>query len=200
MFKGRTCASFCIRHTFLTYNTDMSQKRKCIIYAIVGFFVVNVLGSLFHFVYEWTGNARWAAFFFAVNESVWEHLKLIVLPMSLFALLAAIPMRGVPNRPAALGWGMTAACLFVVIGFYTYTAIVGRSVIAVDISLFTLSIALGFWVQYLVMTHFAHAWFVWTGRILAVAWWIMFALFTFFPPQCALFRDPISGGYGIVQG
>lgn len=191
---------FCIRHSFLAYNTDMSQKRKCMIYAIVGFFVVNVLGSLFHFVYEWTGNAKWAAFFFAVNESVWEHLKLILLPMTLFALIAAIPMRGEPNRLAALGWGMTAACAFVVVGFYAYTAIVGKSIIAVDISLFTLSIALGYWVQYLVMTRFVHAWVVWIGRILAIVWWIMFALFTFFPPQCTLFRDPISGGYGIVQG
>lgn len=48
-------------------------------------------GSLLHFLYDWTGQKRWAAIAGAVNESYWEHIKIAVWPVvllqvTLFAL------------------------------------------------------------------------------------------------------------------
>ena len=39
-----------------------------------------LLGNLLHFVYDWTGQASWAAYISAVNESTWEHMKLLAVP------------------------------------------------------------------------------------------------------------------------
>ena len=38
-----------------------------------------ILGTLLHFIYEWSGNNAIIASFSAVNESVWEHLKISFL-------------------------------------------------------------------------------------------------------------------------
>ena len=49
------------------------------------------VGSVLHFVYDWSGHHRVAAVFGAVNESYWEHTKIAIWPVAalqvaLFAL------------------------------------------------------------------------------------------------------------------
>ena len=56
----------------------------CIIYflhAIIGTIVISGAGSMMHFVYEWTDCHALAAVFCAVNESVYEHVKIMLFPM-----------------------------------------------------------------------------------------------------------------------
>ena len=47
---------------------------------LVSFVIASALGVLFHFMYEWTGENAIAGLFFPINESTWEHLKLIFFP------------------------------------------------------------------------------------------------------------------------
>ena len=46
-----------------------------------------LLGSLLHFVYGWSGGSVLAAGFSAVNESTWEHMKLLFFPVFLLTLV-----------------------------------------------------------------------------------------------------------------
>lgn len=48
----------------------------------IGF--VLVLGTLSHFFFDWSGENRLVGIFAAVNESTWEHLKLLFFPALLF--------------------------------------------------------------------------------------------------------------------
>lgn len=59
-------------------------KRFCIIGAVV----TIVLGILSHFVYDWTGQNFCVGLFFPINESTWEHMKLVYFPMLLVTLTA----------------------------------------------------------------------------------------------------------------
>ena len=34
-------------------------------------------------LYDWTGQARWAAYLAATNESTWEHMKLLAVPVGM---------------------------------------------------------------------------------------------------------------------
>ncbi len=43
---------------------------------IIGFFVIFFLCFPFHFLYDWLPNSLFSIFF-PVNESIWEHMKLI---------------------------------------------------------------------------------------------------------------------------
>lgn len=56
-------------------------------YVVIGFFVVGILGTLFHFVYDWSGQLWLVGLFAPVNESTWEHMKLLFVPMLIYIML-----------------------------------------------------------------------------------------------------------------
>ena len=58
-------------------------KRAYIIAAILA----GAVGTLLHFLYKWTGGSYIVGLFSAVNESVWEHLKLLFIPVFLSTVI-----------------------------------------------------------------------------------------------------------------
>ena len=55
------------------------------------FIFISVLGVLLHFTYEWSGDNAVVGLFSAVNESTWEHLKLLFFPFLLRVIEAYRP-------------------------------------------------------------------------------------------------------------
>ncbi len=62
------------------------MKRNIDLWQLVGFAFVSLIGTLLHFLYDLTGY-KLTALFSAVNESTWEHMKLIFFPMLAFAVI-----------------------------------------------------------------------------------------------------------------
>ena len=56
-------------------------------YNILAFIFIGLLGSLGHFFYEWSGNNKIIGYFFATNESTWEHLKLLFFPTVIYSVI-----------------------------------------------------------------------------------------------------------------
>ena len=52
---------------------------------IIGVFVIMVLSVLCHFLYEWNNNFIFSILF-PVNESIFEHMKLIATPVFLYGI------------------------------------------------------------------------------------------------------------------
>ena len=65
---------------FIECHYKKSYKR----YIVTGFLFVGILGTLFHFVYDWCRLARLIGLFVPVNESTWEHMKLLFIPMLIY--------------------------------------------------------------------------------------------------------------------
>ena len=61
------------------------MKRTVWVWELLGFALTALGGTLLHFLYDWTNEAAWAAPFCAVNESTWEHMKLLFWPAFIFA-------------------------------------------------------------------------------------------------------------------
>ena len=61
----------------------MKELKK---YSWIAAAVTSVMGTLFHFVYEFSGNNTFVGMFAAVNESTWEHLKLLLTPAFLVGI------------------------------------------------------------------------------------------------------------------
>ena len=59
---------------------------------------VAILGSLNHFLYDWTGGSSFAALFCPINESPWEHLKLLFFPFLFVTLGTAALYRFLDRR------------------------------------------------------------------------------------------------------
>lgn len=47
---------------------------------IIGTFFIIILGTINHFLYDWFNHNKIIGYFTAVNESTWEHLKLVIAP------------------------------------------------------------------------------------------------------------------------
>ena len=63
------------------------------LYFIGGLLFTAVLGILSHFFYDWSGRTPLAALISPVNESIWEHMKLLFFPALLWSLFTPRSLR-----------------------------------------------------------------------------------------------------------
>lgn len=173
------------------------MKRTILVYELVGIVFIIILGSLLHFTFELSDHQAVVGIFSSVNESVWEHLKLAFWPALFFAIIEYRPLKSIGNFLFAKGVGIYLMPTIIAVLFYSYTAIIGESVFAMDILIFIIAVIIGQLVSYklLVSKTFPKIW----GRIFLIALILLaalFVIFTFYPPHLPIFQDPITGGYG----
>ncbi|MEG2383587.1 MAG: DUF6512 family protein [Oscillospiraceae bacterium] len=165
----------------------------------IGAVFTLLLGSLLHFSYGWSGGNVIVGAFSATNESTWEHLKLLAVPMLLFAVLeyALYGHRQenfVPVKVLAILLGMGT----IVSSFYTYVGIVGQHFLWADIG----TLLLGIFVSYRFSAHFLATDSFSSARAVRLGWLGLLALvlclvvFTASPPHIGLFLDPVTHRYG----
>lgn len=167
-------------------------------YSIIGFVFVSVLGTLSHFVYEWSCNNTIIGMFCPVNESSWEHLKLLFFPYFIWSIIEWILLKKKKGLLLSKFFGVTTGLLAILIFFYTYTGILGISIDFLNIFSFFIGVFAAFAVDYTLINSekFIKSKNA-TAIILFIAAALMFFIFTFAPPFIPLFRDPISFTYGI---
>lgn len=118
-------------------------------YIWIGFFFVLITGTISHFIYDWTGKNALAGFFFPVNESVREHMKLIFFPMLAFSLLTLPKTKEFyPCIFSALAAGTLIGTFLIPIVFYTYTGILGNHFLVMDLMTFVFCAAAAFYTVY----------------------------------------------------
>ena len=86
------------------------SDRKWRTWEVLGLIFVLAAGNLLHFVYEWCGESPIAGVLASVNESTWEHMKLLTTPWVLWSIVefAALRRTGLPvltARAAGRGAG-----------------------------------------------------------------------------------------------
>lgn len=159
---------------------------------ICGILFTSVLGSLLHFVCEWTGENPLAALFSPVNESVFEHCKLLFFPALLYTLFEIrILSRRSRNFLTARLAGILLGLLFLLASYYTYIGITGMESLAIDILIFILSAVLSFALSRffeLRCPKLSLPLPVSMGLYLVLL--LLFLLFTFRPPGLPLFWPP----------
>lgn len=166
----------------------MNTVRK---YLITGFLFTAVLGTLAHFFYNWSGSNTLVSLFAPVNESTWEHMKLLFFPVFLWSFF--IPGQLSQNNPGlrpALLLGGIIGTLLIPILFYTYSGILGYTVTWIDIAIFFICTA----VSFICTFRLADSEPVQKKRtvimIMTILFIAAFFLFTFLPPDIGLFKAP----------
>ena len=176
------------------------KENKLLKIQIIVILFCLILGTLLHFTYEWSGENLFVGSFSAVNESVWEHLKLAFYPMLIAAIIEYFFVKNIANNYVeAKTIGIFTAISFIVVAFFTYSGIIGTSIIAIDILLFIISIILGEYVAYKLMKRNDESTVATTSlSIIILAFLLLcFVIFTYLPPEVNLFRDVTTGVYGI---
>ncbi len=174
------------------------MKQKIYLWQLIGFAVTALGGTLLHFLYEWTGKAAWIAPFSGVNESTWEHMKLLFWPMLLFAVLQSFFFREREDFWCVKLRGILLGLVLIPVLFYTYNGAIGKSPDFINIAIFFLSAA----AAYLQETRlFLAEKLSCRARKLSLAILallaLLFVIFTFRTPELNLFKDPLTGSYGI---
>ena len=162
-------------------------KRFCIIGAIS----TIIAGIISHFVYEWSGNNFLVGLFFPVNESIWEHMKLLFFPMFSYALIAGKQMEEeYPCIYNAMFLGILVGLVLIPTMFYTYTGILGFSVDWVNIALYVISVLAAYYAVYRV----AKKCTIGDSKILRYAMYALllaFMIFSAYPPKLGIFVSPV---------
>ena len=174
----------------------MSKKNHILILEVISTIFVMILGTLLHFTFEWSNNNVFVGIFSPINESIWEHLKLIFFPMVIATIIVYLyEGKKVSNYLCAKTLGILNAIFFTIIFFYTYTGIIGTNFAFVDISIFFIAIMLGQYTSYKKMESKSYCNNS-KAIIIFLLLFLCFLIFTFFPPHIGLFRDPLTGMYG----
>lgn len=162
-------------------------------YTFIGVIFVLIAGTLAHFLYDWTGKNPVVGFFTPVNESIWEHIKLLFFPMLLYSLILILNFRrNYPCIVSALCLGILAGSLLIPILYYAYTSIVGSDVFVLDIGIFILSTIIAFRLSYKLSLSCRLKHYTLLLCILTVLVFACFIIFTYHPPRIALFADPAA--------
>ena len=174
------------------------MKRSYGLWAIMGFAVTSLLGTLLHFLYDFFENAAIAAPFSSVNESTWEHMKLLFWPLFLFAAVQSFFMRERTDFWCVKARGTLLGIALIPVIFYTYNGVIGKSPDFINISIFFVAAALAFIYEY---RRFSRGDVRCKRQKLPLALLCLigaaFVIFTFKAPHLNVFRDPLTGNYGV---
>ena len=172
--------------------------KKIPVFQMGGFLFTAVAGTLLHFLFDLTGGNGVVALFSAVNESIWEHMKLIFYPMAVFAFAEYFAW----GREVESFWcvkliGILLSLVLIPLVYYTYTGILGVNADWFNITIFFLAAGIGYFVETRVFQK---------GVVCPLPDWAAigilcliaaaFTVFTFLPPEIPFFQDPQTGTYG----
>lgn len=171
--------------------------KKLLKFYIFSIIFTLVLGTILHFTYTWSNNNPFIGSFSAVNESTWEHLKLVFFPMLITVIIGYFYLENNSQKYlCAKPISIVAAMFFITVFFYTYTGIIGTNYSFFNIGSFIFAVILAEYITYLLMKsnytcnkNFAVA--------LLLILLFFFIFFTYFPPKINYFKDPINNTYGI---
>lgn len=167
----------------------MQNKLKK--HLFVGFLFTSVVGTLFHFLYEWTNQNFLIGLIAPINESVWEHIKLLYFPMLLYAIYVVPKLT---EKFPCISYGLTASILLgillIPVLYYTYTGILGTHYAVVDIGIYYLSVAIAYYTAYrFTLSCHGQKYYPYYKWLLFLST-ISFFLFTIMPPALPLFMAP----------
>ena len=175
----------------------MNQRLRN--WQLAGFLFTAIFGTALHFLFDWTGGNVIAALFSAVNESIWEHMKLIFFPILVFSLIEYRQIGAKYTGYCSVKLlGMILALLLIPVLYYSYTGILGINVDWFNITIFFIVAAFVYWLEYrLLIIGLPCSVPNWLIVSILIAIVLIFFIFTFSTPKIPLFQDPVTGSYGI---
>ena len=174
------------------------MKRSISLSQLIGFALTSVLGTVLHFLYDWLDESSWVAPFSSINESTWEHMKLLFWPMFIYTIVQSFFFRDRKDFWCIKLRGILLGIILIPTLFYIYNGAIGKSPDWLNISIFFISAA----IAYIYETRLFNSdkficksqkWAIATLCVIGV----LFVVFTFITPEINIFKDPLTATYGI---
>ena len=195
---------FCKKRNILIHITNIGvyvMKKVIPFWQMTGFIFTAIIGTILHFLFDWTGGNVGVALFSAVNESIWEHLKLLFYPMVAVAIIEYFFWgKGISSFWYIKLIGILIGLIMIPVIYYTYTGILGINADWFNITIFFLSAAVVFWFETKLFQR-EYSCGIGPGLAIAIIFLlaVTFTVFTFIPPHIPFFQDPMTGTYGFQK-
>ena len=173
----------------------MNLKKSRIISTIVIF----LLCFLFHFIYEWIPSSI-TAIFFPVNESIWEHMKLLFSAVIFYGIIDYIILQKFKIKynnffTSLFVSALTIIPIYLIMFLPVYYKIGENMIITIGIMLIAIIISQVISYKILNSKDFDNLNIV--SLILIIISYIIFAYLTYNPIKNELFFDTQEEKYGI---
>lgn len=178
----------------------MRLKREEI-WIVTGVPVLFLIGAIFHYLYKLCGESVIVGALAPVNESVWEHNKMIVLPIILWWSIYYIVFhksRQIPKKKwfTAAMVSLISGLLLIPMIFYFYTGAFHIELTVIDILILFVALVVGHLLGLHIYRH-ADGVPMWVCMVVFIGVMGIFIVCTFLTPHIAMFWDTAHGGYGI---
>ena len=163
----------------------------------LGVIIISAIGTIAHFLYDWTHQNHIIGLFAAVNESTWEHIKIALTPTFLWSLYDGYLYGNNPNYYFAKLVSLLILVFFIPLVFYSYKKITKKPLLPLDILTFYTAIILSQLSFYAIINscplpHF----FTYLSCIGLFIFFGCYMTLTLEPIKNIIFRDPITNRYG----
>ena len=176
------------------------MKRSVGLWQLMGFALTSLGGTLLHFMYEWFKKATWIAPFSGVNESTWEHMKLLFWPMFIYAIVQSFFFKDHNAFWCIKLKGILLGLILIPVIFYTYNGAIGKSPDWLNIAIFFICAAIAYIYE---SSQFNKEIVPCSSPKIALILLcfiaLLFVIFTFNTPEIGIFKDPLTGAYGIEK-
>lgn len=187
----------------MTQASPLPTKDPAKGWILLGIAVISIIGSLMHFVYDWSGKATIVGIIAPTNESIWEHLKMTLWPILIWWFVGYL--LHVKNKKISSSlWFLSCliselVCPLIIVAFYyTYTGALGIESLILDIFSLFLGVAIGQVISLHLYKHSkAGQHWLYIAIVMLILLITAFTAYTFEPPHIPLFMDSTSGKYGI---
>ena len=175
------------------------RKQKLLYF--IGFFSISIIGTLLHFLFDFSGKSLFIAPFSAINESVWEHLKIAVIPIMFWTILEFTLLKfRRDNLWTSLLVKVVTVMLSIILLYCISIAVLGGHNLWVSISIFYFSILLSQILGYKVVTgKRVSIKFEEISKYIVIFIFLLFVIFTFIPPKFNIFKDEVTSTYGVFE-
>lgn len=166
---------------------------------IIGFFIIFLLCFPFHFLYDWLPNSLFSIFF-PVNESIWEHMKLIYTSFIFYGIFDYLLLKknkiNFNNFLIQLFLMPIIAIFIYLIIFIPIYKMIGENMI-ISIGLLAIVILIEQILSYFILQYKQIKYQNIIGIVGIILVYIIFGYLTYKPIENYIFYDTVKGKYGI---
>ena len=151
------------------------------------FLVTSLAGTGLHFLYDWVPTPL-TALISPINESVWEHLKLLFWPMLVGAAVLSRKKENQGRFWSSFFVALLATPAFLLLSYYGLKAL-GLESSALDIILYYISMFFGYYLARWLYTKKKPERVGGVALMLLILYGASLILFTFAAPDLPIFRE-----------
>lgn len=165
---------------------------------IISFLFVSIIGTLFHFTYDYFKHNKVVSIFSAVNESTWEHIKMGLSSALLFSIFDGFKYGKIGTYFFAKSVSLLMIILIIPILFYGFKLLFKRSFLIIDILIFYIAIFTSSYLFFYIIRNVKEIYILnYIGCIMLFIIFSLYLLLTIMPLKNELFLDPITKKYGL---